>query len=113
MFLCSCNARSHVSGSAVLMENNVTQPKWVEKNIYLLLLCSSKFYVWVGKSFYKKLPVRRFKRLETAALVYTVGLHVCVRFSAFKHSCMEIFIRVFIVLRSTPAVLNIFKPQYP
>ena len=30
MFLCGCNTMSHIGESAVLMENSVTQPKWVD-----------------------------------------------------------------------------------
>ena len=33
MFLCSCNAVSHISESAVLMDNNLPQPKGVDVNI--------------------------------------------------------------------------------
>ena len=66
MFLCGCNARSHISESAVLMENNFAKPKVVD--IYLLLLCSGKFCVPVCDSLYKELPVRLCKRLGTAGL---------------------------------------------
>ena len=64
---------SHISESAVLIENILTHPKGV--NIYLLLRCCGKFCVPIRESFYKKLPVRRCERLGTAATA-ALGLHV-------------------------------------
>ena len=85
MFLCGCNATSHLSEYAVSMENNLTQPKGVD--IYLLLLCCGKFCLPVRESFYKKLPVRRCKWLGTAALDRFNKAH-------FQLICMCVFVKL-------------------
>ena len=64
--MCGYNAMSHISESAVPMENNLTQPKGID--ICLLLLCCGKFCVPVHESFYKKLSVRLCKKLRAAGL---------------------------------------------
>ena len=60
---------SHINESAVLMENNLTQPNGVDIGIHLLLLCCGKFCVPARESFIE-IPVRRCKRLGTADLNY-------------------------------------------
>ena len=48
---------SHISESAVLMENNLTQLKGI--NVNLLLLCCGKFCVPVCEPFCKRLGIAR------------------------------------------------------
>ena len=87
VFLCGCNALSHISESVVLIENNSTQPKGVD--IYLLLLCCDKFYEQVRESFYKKSSIRRCKRLVTADTLKSKNTKICCLTFLYLTSCIR------------------------